>query len=286
MTAVVAAALPARAQLDDSDLETGLLPTGDVFGPLWGSPVWPQFSASYNRYADDDYLENVAAFGIGATIPIYRWHRPAGSFLDWTEVGAQTAIFADFDQDRFSRDQFSADFVAGLYVAGRQDRLSGMIRAFHRSSHVGDEYLTNDSGVEREDFAFERLDLFLSYALLGDPYRNDSGLARVYGGIGRTPKRPTPKEWGYLMLNYGLELRSPHLIGDAFRPVAAADVTHQEGNDFKPDITLRAGVQAEHPSINGRTIRFLVEYYNGKEPNGQFFEDDATIIGFGVFFTL
>jgi hypothetical protein len=161
-----------------------------------------------------------------------------------------------------------------------------MARIYHRSSHVGDEYLTNDSGVVREDFAFERADVYASYDFAGDAYDNAAGLARVYAGFGVTLQRPTPEEWGRTRAQWGGEVRSPRLLIDAFRPVAAFDVTHQEGTDFAPDLSVRFGLQAEHPSLEGRTVRLLLEYYNGKEPNGQFYEDHVQIFGVGFFFTL
>ncbi len=276
---LLAAALPVRAQL-----EVGVVPSGDVFEPLWADPLWPIVSASYHRYIDDDNLENVASLALGATIPVYRWENRLG--LDGVEWGLQAGIFSDFDQDRTSRDQFSADYAFSGYVAGRRGDVSGMLRLYHRSSHVGDEYLTNDSGVVREDFALERIDVIGSYDVIGNPYDLSAGLVRVYGGAGRVLTRPTPREFGYLRTQWGGEVRSSTTLGDFLRPVAAVDVTHQEGNDFKPDLSVRAGLQIDHPTINGRNVRFLIEYYNGKEPNGQFFEDDVQIVGTGVFFSL
>ena len=279
------------AEPDEPELDVGLLPDGDVFDPLWADPLWPLFNASYHRYVGDDFLGNVAAFTAGATIPIYRWHEPTYvPGVDYLEWGLQAAVQSDFDQDRNSRDQFSSDFSASGYLAARRGPTSAMARLYHRSSHVGDEFLTNDSGVEREDFAFERVDLLVSYDLLGDRLAIGN-FARVYGGVGRTLQRPTPNEWGYWRLQWGGEVRSDYIIDLAnadggFRPVAAFDVTHQEGNDFKPDFSLRLGLQADHPTINGRSVKLLVEFYNGKEPNGQFFEDDVLIVGTGVFFTL
>ncbi len=277
------------AALDESEpvLEVGVLPHGDVFEPLWADPIWPMNSASYHRYIDDDFLGNVAAFNIGITMPIYRWHEPKYvPGVDYFEWGLQAAIQSDFDQDRQSRDQFSADYSASGYLAARRGPTSAMLRLYHRSSHVGDEYLTNDSGVEREDFAFERFDLIVSYDVLRLGLAQPR-LARVYGGVGRTLQRPTPNEWGYYRLQWGGEVQSGLYLGDSpWRPVAAFNVTHQEGNDFKPDFSLRAGLQADHPTTNGRNIRLLLEFYNGKDPNGQFFEDDVLIIGTGVFFSL
>ncbi len=287
----------ASAQLESPELDTldeydrgrltaGLLPSGDVFEPLWADPLWPLMAVGFHRYANDDFLENVAAVTIGATIPIYRWENPRNLYFDWIEFAAQGAVQSDFDQDRFSRDNFSNDYIAAVMANARKDRFSAVFRFHHQSSHVGDEYLTNGSGIVREDFGYDRLDFLFSYDVAGQPYVDEAGLFRVYGGFGRALRRPSPPDWGYWHLQSGIELRAPFQLSGYWRPVAAVDVQQQEGNDFKPDINIRAGIQAENRAVHGRTLKFLLEYYNGKEPNGQFWRDDTTILGFGLFITL
>ena len=266
------------------ELEMGFMPSGDTFEPLAADPYWPVFNVGYQHYVDDDFLENLFHAGIGETVPIYRTPNVRG--LDAFEFGAQAAAFSVFDQDKPSNDQFNSDFFGGIYLAGRRGPWSGMARLIHRSSHVGDEFLINDgaaAGVTRENFGFERVDLYLSRDFA------DAGgftFARLYGGGGSTLASPNPDRWEHWRLQYGAELRSPELLFDFLRPVLSADVQHQEGNDFKFDVSVRGGVQIEHPSINGRSVRFLLEYYNGREVNGQFWEDDLQYFGFGIFINL
>ncbi len=278
--AVLLLAAPAFAD----DVDVGVLPSGDIFEPLVADPYWPVFKLGYQRYVGDDFLENVFQAGYGETVPIYRWDNVRG--LDLFEFGGQGAVFSTFDQDQPSRDQFNSDFFAGVYLAARRGPWSGLGRLIHRSSHVGDEFLLNegaDAGVTRENFGFERVDLYLSYDFNDE---SDFTLARLYGGGGTTLASPNPDRWENWRFQYGVELRSPELLFDIFRPVVAADVQHQEGNDFKFDLSVRGGLEIEHPRINGRAVRFLIEYYNGREVNGQFWEDDLQYVGVGVFINL
>jgi hypothetical protein len=267
-------------------LSGGAVPSGDVFEPLWADPVWPQFRLTLNEYVDDDFLGTVVTAGMGDTVPFARWVDDDAPFgLDAFEFGGQAAVFTTFDQDAPSNDQFYADFFGGVYVAGRVGRTSGMLRMIHRSGHVGDEFLLNagaQAGVTRENFSFERVDLYLSRDLAGDPFAPGTGLVRVYAGVGVSPTEPDPDNYGWVQIQYGLELRSPTRIGPV-RPVAAANVTHQSGNDYKADLSVRAGVQFDNDTVNGRAVRLLFEYYNGKEVNGQFWEDDLQYFGFGMF---
>jgi len=47
---------------------------------------------------------------------------------------------------------------------------------------------------------------------------------------------------------------------------------------------VRAGIQFENPEILGRKLMLLLEYYNGKSPNGQFYESTIEYFGLGLHF--
>ena len=66
------------------------------------------------------------------------------------------------------------------------------------------------------------------------------------------------------------------------RPIAAADLKFREESDWEMDLSLRAGVQLESTFLGPRRIRLLAEYYNGSNPNGQFYSRDLEYIGFGI----
>jgi len=70
-----------------------------------------------------------------------------------------------------------------------------------------------------------------------------------------------------------LEFRSEKTwLDGALRPVAAVDVQNREESDWDTDVSARAGVQFENPDFLSRKMLLLLEYYNGKSPNGQFYE--------------
>ena len=53
-----------------------LLPTNQLFQPLLADPRWPHFSASFQRYINDDQLRNVASTNFGESFGIYRFRGP------------------------------------------------------------------------------------------------------------------------------------------------------------------------------------------------------------------
>ena len=67
-----------------------------------------------------------------------------------------------------------------------------------------------------------------------------------------------------------------------FRPIAAADLQLTQESGWSPDLTLRAGVQLEDPRIISQRLQLTLQYHNGKNPNGQFFERNLDYLGLGL----
>ena len=56
----------------------------------------------------------------------------------------------------------------------------------------------------------------------------------------------------------------------------------REEADWDMDLSLQAGFQLESTLLTPRRIRLLAEYYNGSNPNGQFYSRKLEYIGFGI----
>ena len=57
-----------------------------------------------------------------------------------------------------------------------------------------------------------------------------------------------------------------------------------EENDWRADVSARAGIQFESVQVLGRNLQLLVEYFNGYSPNGQFYTEKIEYVGLGVHF--
>jgi hypothetical protein len=249
-------------------LPAGWLPAGLLFDPLHADPRWPNFSAGYQRYIGDRDFRDVAATSFGETFPFYRGD--AGPWGQW-EVSLQASVFSIFDLDASSLDLINADYFVAAPLSYRHGPFSAIARVFHQSSHLGDEFLLRTK-AERINLSYEGIDTKLSYDLF------DRTL-RVYAGGGylfaRDPSNLKP--WS---TQYGVELQSPWtLLGGLARPIFAADFQHREENDWSPDISLRGGLQFESVQVLGRKLQWMLEYFNGHSPNGQFFKDKIEYFG-------
>lgn len=255
---------------------TFYLDTGRLFEPLLADPRWPHFYASYNYYDKSAIeLQHVGSVGFGETIAFVRKSYASRWRI---EGGVQAAVFAIFDLDSESKDLINADYFVGPYVALRHGDFSTILRLYHQSSHLGDEYILRDSfdGNQRVNLSYEAVDLLLSYEL---PY----GFRLYGGGAYLFDQEPADfKEWA---AQYGFEFRSPKTwFGGAVRPVVAADFQHREENDWDLDLSLRAGFQFEDPGRFSQRLLLMFEYYDGRSPNGQFYTDRIRYYGLGLHF--
>ena len=246
------------------------LPPRQLFEPLLADPRWPHFSASYQRYQDDDELKNVGAANFGISFGLYEDDFPLGG--RW-QVGLQTGVFAVFDLDAESSDLINADYFVALPLSHRVGSLSSQLRVFHQSSHLGDEFLLRNT-VNRVNLSYEGVDGRLSLAVVDG--------VRVYGGGGALV-RVEPSDIERFSSQAGLELESPWSLFDGLlRPIAGVDVQNREEADWETDLSIRGGVQLENRSILSHEIQILAEYFEGRSPNGQFYERDIEYFGLGV----
>ncbi len=249
--------------------------TENLFGPLIADIRWPHFSIAYHYYMDDDELSNVVATSFGETMPLLIGSSP---FAGTWEVGIQAAVFAVFDIDTESKDLVNADYWVGFPFSYRHRNFSAILRIFHQSSHIGDEYLLRNR-IDRINLSYESVDLKLSYDF--------KEWFRVYAGGGHIFRRE-PEDLKPWSTQFGFELRSPrtYIIKNPVLPVIGADFKSREETSWKTDVSLRSGIQFNKKLINNReySLQIMLEYFNGYSPNGQFYERQINYLGLGTHF--
>jgi len=251
------------------------LPTTPLFQSLLADPRWPHFSASLQRYIDDEQLRNVASTNFGESFGIYRRRGPWESIM---ELGIQAGVFAIFDIDSESFDLINADYLVGIPFTINKGNFANLTRIFHQSSHLGDEFLLRGQTDERINLSYEAVTSLFSYHL-------PAGF-RLYAGGGYIfHKEPSSLDpWS---THAGLEFRSPRLwLNGSLRPVAGMDIQNRQESDWNTDVSVRAGIQFENPDFLSRKLQLLFGYYNGKSPNGQFYESNIEFFSLGLHFFL
>jgi hypothetical protein len=279
---------PVRCGTGISSTEGGYvpLPRGDVFCPLVADPKATRSFASVLSERSDSITTStsltLASVGIGDRFGIGRWN--GANPGDGIQLSLSAGVFAQFDLGTNSYDLLNADYVIGLPLSIRSGWFSTRIRFYHQSSHLGDEYLLRDPPGERqrENISFESIEWLISA---------DASALRIYGG-GEYLFDRSPDDLEHYVAHGGLELR-PQLrvipLGGlgGFRFVAAGDLKASQEQDWKPSVSVRAGLEydrADDGDPSARRWGIFFQYYTGPSPYGQFFRADVRHIGAGIHF--
>jgi hypothetical protein len=258
---------PAAQAADPEDIEIRLLPEEELFAPLLADPRQPRFSMSYQRYSapSDHFNAAGVAFGEYFALATGRWGDTGR-----TQVGIQGAVFALFNLDAPSSDLVNADYWIGLPFSFRRGPWSYVLRFYHQSSHLGDEFLLGNPGVDRINLSYEDAMVLVSY---------EWDRWRVYGGAGYLLR--SEPVLGRAHAQGGAEYIWPGALG-GLDFIAAADVKAPAELDWSPSWSCQAGV--EFGGATPRRARLMLEYYHGHSPNGQFYREKLSYAGAGLYF--
>lgn len=242
------------------------LPEKALFRTLLADPREPRFSLNYQRHKTNGDSFDAGDVSFGETFGFAEGDFRGGRY----QIGLQGAVFALFNLDSDSLDLINADYLVGFPITWRQDTLSARVRLYHQSSHLGDEFLLGNPGIDR---------INLSYEVIDGLFSREWQRFRVYGGGGAIiHSEPDLDPW---LAQLGVEYQLPDVLGDADLTVAA-DFKSTDEQDWNINQSYRAGfVVASHKD---RKVLLLLQHYRGLSPNGQFFSDRLEYSGFGFYF--
>ena len=250
LLAVLAA--PAAAKVD-------LFPRpNEIFPVLIADPRHVQLSASYYRLDGRDTSD----IALGRAWGFSRWR--AGENQDWLwESDLEGMAYSRFHLGGGVNEFETVDFLASLPVTVRRGDVSFKGALFHRSSHLGDDYIrrTGDAG-----FRSSMEGLSLQAAL--EPCR----FARLYGGAEYLLHTlPSPRRWS---LQGGMELATDDLHWSRRAPVSlfvAEDLQSHERVQWNVDSHTLAGAKLSFRESPSRALRVAAGYFEGHSPFGEFY---------------
>jgi hypothetical protein len=256
-----------------------------LFRPLIADPRWPKFSFSYRQYLTDNFVKNSLEGELGRTFSLVKSQPAQGFQLD---IGIQAGALLVFDQNAPSSDFINLDCLLGLPIALKYKDTTVMARLYHRSSHLGDEFMlrgyskkkdpdtgkgiepapgvdvtVNEKYVKRLNLSYETAEVIISRELLGR--------LRLYGGGSVVLQHNREFDTGRFGYVAGAELRLRSAV-------LAVNVRGLEGLDYKPSVSSATGIEV----LDG--IYTMFEFYTGPSQHGQFSVRDVTYFGFGLHF--
>lgn len=250
-----------------------------LFQPLIADPWEPIYSVAYRR-GDNILGKNSIAVALGDSFPIYRW-RNVFRWKGDLQLDIAAGIWSVFNMHRTRNDEFSelmnTDYMLAIPLSYAVDKWAFRLRAYHISSHLGDEFLVNHPGFKRVNPSMEALDFFVSY-------QYNQGL-RLYIGPGWVFHSDNSFYINPLYIEYGLEGRflgyksSYHALFGTW--YTAVNVRNWQVNDWYFDVTAQFGHEWSKLQGVGRKMRIYGHFHHGYS-EGQFFKEITTYGGVGL----
>jgi len=265
--------LPKNTGNFDEEYIDAAMPNHSLFQPLIADPKWPRFTVAYQYYFKDRGLKHAFAPNFGAGFPLYRIVN-IGYNYEW-EIGIQAGLFGLMDIGTKTSALINADYFIGVPITYRAGLWSSLIRFYHISSHLGDEFMLTKEGkkIKRINLSYEGIDTLISY--------NWNNL-RVYGGGGYIVHKE-PSYVKPLKLQFGTEYYSPNtFMNGKLRPIMGIDIKTEEQGKWYPGVSCKAGVQLESATLISNKVQLMLEFYSGKSFHGQFYRDKIRYIGIGL----
>lgn len=233
---------------------------------LWQPPLAnqrePHMFGKFTNLNDESTIETA----IGAQFGLLRWAPPSKPY-EGIQLDGFAAVFTRFNSGRLL---VTSDFRVGAPITYAKGPWQVKFGYEHTSTHLGDEFI-EATGRMQEPHVRDEFVLGLAHRL--------SECIRVYAQAGYSfitsdiigedrDRYDLGVEW---MKNCPTDWRG--------RPFAAIDLDLRSDQDYTANVTVQVGWHWK--TLSRRSGRFLIEYYTGKSPYGQFFQDDEEWIGVG-----
>lgn len=205
---------------------------------------------------------------LGTTRPLARWQDPRNPG-EAAEFSIEAAVFSRFD---FSEDwdMDAADYRFGFPFAYRYGDVTTKVHLWHLTSHLGDEYMTRLSTLDRQSYHNDEICWGISWQATPQ--------LRLYGELGYGIYTGPATEPGRAQA--GME----YLMGEEnslTHPYLAVDLSTRKETDWNVNLCAQLGlVLRSKPDVSG--FRFLAEYYRGSDQQTQFKEWREHYLALGV----
>mgnify|MGYP000517602617 CR=1 FL=1 len=239
---------------------------GLLFKPFIADPRQITYSIGW-RFNDQVLAKNVIAVSFGDDLPIYRWCavQPWGGQM---QIDLEGALWGVFDPLHDSSPLINADYYVGIPISYAIGRWGFRLRAYHISSHIGDEFLLEHEGFDRRNPSAEYIDWAVSYYITDE--------IRFYSNLGWIVQHDDSFPAGNYYIEAGAELRflemgfydqCQNLFGYPFFGMHFHFNNHYSTHI---DNTYVLGYEWGKACGNQRRVRAFIEYHNGYSVEGQF----------------
>jgi hypothetical protein len=168
----------------------------------------------------------------------------------------------------------ATDYRGGLPVTFAYGPWHGKFGYEHTSTHLGDETIAR-TGRASFDYIKDELVFGLGRWVAADTLR-------VYGVVGWAFFMDVPGTSDPFRFDLGFEWYRRRATGPRGQPFAAGNVDFNGAVGYNPSLSLQAGWQWRNPDRRLSQLRVFAQYYVGRSPYGQFFQDRESWFGVGI----
>lgn len=252
-----------------------LLPPKNLFDAPVADPRWPKFLMGLDYNNSSNLGRTLWNFNFGEDIGLMRFGDKDKPY----EFGVQAGVFGVMDINSDPTILINTDYFIALELSHLSNNWQHLMQVSHTSSHVGDEFLLSSQGknFQRINLSYEMLKYFLRYkeSPRFSPYINAGYLFHV-----------DPNYIKRFVFGIGADLYSKKIIFvNSTRLIAGAFINSWQENNYKPTVTIRAGLQYEKTKYCNRFLQLLLQYQVGKSQAGQFYGKNIQTIGLLVAFS-
>ncbi|MBA3958435.1 MAG: DUF1207 domain-containing protein [Parachlamydiaceae bacterium] len=249
-----------------------------LFKPLMADPRQICYSVGW-RFDDQVLHKNVIDVSFGDSLSLYEWTNfQIGSWCGRLRVEVEGALWACFSPCQESAPLLNADYYGGIPITFACDGWAFRLRAFHISSHIGDEFLLSHPRFKRLNPSAEYLDFFASHDFTND--------IRIYGGIGWIVRQDETFHCSPFYAAAGAEVRLQSMGNidwcNMLYGVPIFGMHFRFSKDYKRhvDATYVLGYEWGKLTGLGRKVRAYLEYHDGYSTEGQFCQRPTNYLSF------
>jgi len=249
-----------------------LLPDGVLYRSYQGGPREPRLASAWLYDSDAGWLWDLTA---GSRVGLLRYGSQPGDAPGGWELSLQGAAFPRLNIDQ-NFDLDAVDFEVGMPLTWRDGPWQGKLEIRHLSSHLGDEFLIHNPSYPRLNYVRDSVVFGGGYWATPDTllYLEANYAFNRDGGA---------EPWHF---QFGVDY-SPHPVANWLgwhgMPFLALNGELREEVDFGGGFNAMAGWQLTGPESR-RTLRFGMQYYNGKSLQFSFFDRHEELFGVGIWY--
>jgi len=242
---------------------------GSLFPKIMADPEEVQTAGQYFRKNGQDKVD----FSVGNNYGIAQW------FADKNQTWPLQFDVSGVIIPRFTVSSLitldDADYIVNLPLEARHGIYSARLSLFHKSSHLGDNYITTTG---RQRIAYSREGVQSLFA--AEPTER----VRFYGGLSQLLH--TDPNVGKTTVQGGFELRTRPL-GHVKRwhtfAYLAEDVQWKQEVNWSANSDTQLGISLGFDG-NPRRFRVFLNYFDGHSTYGQFYTEREHYLGTGIGF--